>query len=530
MPILNWIGKEAVVNHDKEVPFRLLKKVKSLSYGENSQNLIIHGDNLEALKALMPYYQGQVKCIYIDPPYNTGNEGWVYNDKVNSPKIKKWLGKVVGSESEDLCRHDKWLCMMYPRLKLLKDLLSDDGVIFVSIDDNEYVNLKQIMDEIFDQENFITNIVVKMSHLSGVKMTHKEKKLPKIKEYVLFYAKNREKITLIPQYEVAEWKNAFERYKSFIENKNSDIETWTVTSLNKAFELYGGGLDFNSFCIKNADKIFRTAINRSELFRKVEKQDKFSWHVTKSGKRTLIYKGEEVIFADTKLKRVNGKQVPVEALGDIWLDIGINNLANEGGIEFRFGKKPLKLIKRIISLTSSENDIVLDSFAGSGTTGHAVLQLNKENNQHRRFILVEMEDKVVKDITLERIKNSIKEEKYAEGFEFCELDKPLFNQEGQIEQECTFEQLATYIYFTETNTNIDRKAISENFIGGYNETEYYLIFKEKGKNVLSKEVLKMLQKNSKRKVIYADKCLIDERTLEKHKIQFKQIPYEVKVY
>src|SRR3989344_1617640 len=155
MPTLNWIGKEAVVNHDKEVPFRLLKKVKSASVGENSQNLIIHGDNLEALKALMPYYQGKIKCIYIDPPYNTGNEGWVYNDKVNSPKIKKWLGRVVGREAEDLCRHDKWLCMMYPRLKLLRDLLSEDGVIFVSIDDNEHCNLKQLMDEIFDFKNRI---------------------------------------------------------------------------------------------------------------------------------------------------------------------------------------------------------------------------------------------------------------------------------------------------------------------------------------------------------------------------------------
>ena len=159
MPTLNWIGKEAVVNHDKEVPFRLLKKVKAHSVGENSQNLIIHGDNLEALKALMPYYQGKIKCIYIDPPYNTGNEGWVYNDKVNSPKIKKWLGKVVGAEAEDLCRHDKWLCMMYPRLKLLRDLLSEDGVIFVSINDSEVHNLRFLLDEIFSADNFIAQLV-----------------------------------------------------------------------------------------------------------------------------------------------------------------------------------------------------------------------------------------------------------------------------------------------------------------------------------------------------------------------------------
>ncbi len=140
MPLFTWIGKEKVVNHDKEVPFRLLKKNKGLSLGERSENLIVEGDNLEALKALMPFYYGKVKCVYIDPPYNTGNEKWVYNDNVNSPRIKEWLGKTVGPEGEDLTRHDKWLCMMYPRLKLLRDLLRDDGVIFISIDDNEHCN------------------------------------------------------------------------------------------------------------------------------------------------------------------------------------------------------------------------------------------------------------------------------------------------------------------------------------------------------------------------------------------------------
>jgi len=158
MPVLNWIGKQQVVNHDKDVPFKLLNKDARLSVGE-SENLLIKGDNLEALKALMPYYAGKVKCIYIDPPYNTGNEKWVYNDRVNSPEIKKWLGKVVGSEGEDLNRHDKWLCMMYPRLKLLRDLLRNDGVIFVSIDDDEQHHLRVLMDEIFGKENSVTNII-----------------------------------------------------------------------------------------------------------------------------------------------------------------------------------------------------------------------------------------------------------------------------------------------------------------------------------------------------------------------------------
>jgi len=136
--------------------------------GHNSGNKIIHGDNLEALKSLLPEFEGKIKCIYIDPPYNTGNESWVYNDNVNHPKLKKWLeatlnAKQKGSEAvvgiDDLARHDKWLCMMYPRLKLLHKLLSDDGAIFISIDDNEQANLKLICDEIFGIGNFVNNII-----------------------------------------------------------------------------------------------------------------------------------------------------------------------------------------------------------------------------------------------------------------------------------------------------------------------------------------------------------------------------------
>ena len=138
MPTLEWIGKEKVINHHQQVPYRVLEG-KYTYNAEKSDNMIIHGDNLEALKALLPVYEGRVKCIYIDPPYNTGNEGWIYNDNVNDPKIRKWLGEVVGREGEDLSRHDKWLCMMYPRLKLLQRLLADDGAIFISIDDLEKV-------------------------------------------------------------------------------------------------------------------------------------------------------------------------------------------------------------------------------------------------------------------------------------------------------------------------------------------------------------------------------------------------------
>ena len=166
MPTLEWIGKEKVINHHQEVPFRVLDRQYSFDESgqhaedNGSENMIIHGDNLEALKALLPRYEGQVKCIYIDSPYNTGNENWVYNDNVNDPKIKKWMGDLVGKEGDDLTRHDKWLCMMYPRLKLLHKLLSVEGAIFISIDDNEIVYLRAIMDEIFGSSNFIAQITL----------------------------------------------------------------------------------------------------------------------------------------------------------------------------------------------------------------------------------------------------------------------------------------------------------------------------------------------------------------------------------
>ena len=154
MPTLNWIGKHAVEHHHKEVPYRLIHCDAELSAGDpDAGNLLVQGDNLEALKALLPYYGGQVKCIYIDPPYNTGNEGWVYNDNVSSPEIRTWLGKVVGKEAEDLSRHDKWLCMMYPRLKLLRGFLRQDGTIVASIDENEISSLLILMDEIFGRNN-----------------------------------------------------------------------------------------------------------------------------------------------------------------------------------------------------------------------------------------------------------------------------------------------------------------------------------------------------------------------------------------
>jgi hypothetical protein len=187
MPTLNWIGKEAVLNHHQQVPFHLLKDVPELACGQPGDgNLIVEGDNLLALKALLPYYEGQVKCIYIDPPYNTGNEGWAYNDNVKSPIIKEWLGKTVGKEGETLDRHDRWLCMMYPRLALLKQFLRDDGAIFVSIDDNEVQALRYLMDAIFGRSNFRSSITWQRKY----SVSNNFKGIATITDYILVYSRS----------------------------------------------------------------------------------------------------------------------------------------------------------------------------------------------------------------------------------------------------------------------------------------------------------------------------------------------------
>lgn len=511
MPTLNWIGKEHVTEHDKKVPFRLLKKIKSLSVGETSQNLIIHGDNLEALKALMPYYYGKINCIYIDPPYNTGNENWIYNDKVNSPKIKKWLGKVVGGESEDLCRHDKWLCMMYPRLKLLRDLLSNEGVIFVSIDDNEQGHLRILMDEIFSSENFESFVWKKKGGAGNT-----ERIIGTLTEHILCYFKNKKP-------GIFNYRNIHRQYKHSDKTGPYNLEGIEKTNLG---------------AYKRETMTF--PIIDSKTNEKFYPKENMRWTAGKETVQQLIK--DNKIFFDYKKKKVYviKRAVDYEESENVYYNLFLeegslstakNELEKLGFDREKFDTpKPTQLIKKILEIASTPDSIILDSFAGSGTTGHAVLQLNKQDKGNRKFILIEMEDHVVKDITTERIKRAIKSENSSEGFEFCELDKPLFNEEGKIDEDCTFEQLANYIYFTETQTNLDKKQIKDSFIANLNETDYYLIYKEKGKNVLNKSFLRNVKKHETKKVIYADRCLIDEDTLDKNRIQFKQIPYEVRIY
>ena len=404
MPTLEWIGKEKVINHHQDVPFRVLDR--KYSYDEQgqhtedngSENMIIRGDNLEALKALLPRYEGRVKCIYIDPPYNTGNEGWVYNDNVNDPKIKKWLGEVVGKEGEDLTRHDKWLCMMYPRLKLLQKLLAEDGAIFISIDDNEFYNLRSICNEIFGDSNFITTIIWHKNYSPKSSAKH----FSEDHDYILVYAK-KANIWRPHMMERSEKQN------SLYKNPDNDPRgPWMSDNLS-ARNPYSLGI-YSITCpsgrIIAGPPAGRNWVISEEKFKLYDSEGRIYW--TKNGDGTPRLK--------RYLSEVSDGIVP-QTLWE-YQDVGHTQDAKKQikeifGGEMPFSTpKPSQLLERILQIASDPDSIILDSFAGSGTTAHAVLNMNKTDGGHRKFILVEMMD-YADSITAERVKRVI--DGYGEG-------------------------------------------------------------------------------------------------------------------
>lgn len=395
----------------KELP--VLEEIKEKTIEKDSKgpvNILIEGDNYHSLSVLAYTHAARVDVIYIDPPYNTGNKDFKYNDEF--------------VDFDDNFRHSKWLSFLEKRLTISKTLLKKSGFIAISIDDNEMASLKLLCDEIFGESNYLTTVVVKMSHLSGVKMSHLDKKLPKLKEYLLIYAKNKNDLQIQPIFEKVEWGKAFSRYNSFIfwdKENPQDITRWRVSPLKQAMieskvDMFNEQSKYDFF-IKNANRIFRTARNRSEQFIQLPNDEKFRKITTSTGLGKIAYKREEVIFASSKLKNVNnGEFAPVEPLGDLWTDIGINNLHNEGGVDFRNGKKPIKLIKRIIDLNPNKKALVVDFFAGSGTTGEAVLSLNHDNNGKRNFIIcTNNENKISEEVCYKRIKNVIDGYNSSEG-------------------------------------------------------------------------------------------------------------------
>jgi adenine-specific DNA-methyltransferase len=536
MPSLNWIGKEAVINHHRQVPYHLLRCDNSLSCGDpDSGNLLVEGDNLLALKALLPYYAGQVKCIYIDPPYNTGNEKWEYNDNVNSPEIRKWLGKVVGGELEDLSRHDKWLCMMYPRLALLKDFLSEDGTIFISIDDTEVANLRLLMDEIFGKINFVINAIWEKKYspqndAKGISNGH---------DHILVYAKNRSflNINLLPRTEEMN-----QRYKNPDNDPRGLWKNGDLTSKTLAV-----GHSYEITCPKTG-KIFLPTKGRQwapsfDTFKRLLNDNRI-WFGPKGG---------NVPALKQFLSEVQNGIVPMS----IWKhsEVGHNQEAKQElntffkGIDSFETPKPVRLIRRILELATDKDSLILDSFAGSGTTGHSVLDLNKLDGGKRRFILVEIKEDICRNITSQRMakviqgyekengEKVVKMEGLGGGFRYCKLDKPLFDETGKIGETVKFADLAAHVFFTETGGPIPKRTNGVSpFLGTANGTGYYLLFNgilgdktPEGGNVLTGKVLAGLPKHNGPKVIFGEGCRLGETRLRREQITFKQLPYEIKV-
>lgn len=533
MPTLNWIGKDAVVKHHKDVPFRLLEPVPELSCGEsgNSGNLIVQGDNLHALKALLPRYAGQVKCIYIDPPYNTGNEGWVYNDNVNSPEIRKWLGEVVGKEGETLDRHDRWLCMMYPRLILLKQFLSEDGVILMSLDGNEHRFAELLLDEVFGSANRIETLIWKKSYGGGAK----SKQVVNLHEYVLCFARNKEKvgkIELPPSDEV-------KRYYKFQDDKVSTRGPFRLQPLAT-----------NSMDAR-PNLRYEIPFDGEEIW--PEKQ----WQWSKERTLSALLTNELIIKKIRGKWSVNYKQYLRDDDGEergsklysiiesIYTQQGTNELkAMFGdGKTFDFPKPPA-LVKKFVQAFTHSDSLILDSFAGSGTTGHAVIAANAEDGGTRRFILVEMDQNIAQNVTAERVKrvatgytnargNTV--EGLGGGFLFCRLSaEPLFTADGQIRSDVAFAQLAEFVWFAETGSGYTGQGGAP-LLGVHEGRGIYLLYngilKDKsvgGGNVLTGPVFDVLPKFAGPKVIYAAANRMGGRAAREG-ISFKQTPYALDV-
>ena len=540
MPTLNWIGKEAVVKHHKEVPFRLLEPVPDLSCGDSGRgNLIVQGDNLHALKALLPRYAGQVKCIYIDPPYNTGNEGWVYNDNVNSPEIRKWLGEVVGKEGETLDRHDRWLCMMYPRLVLLKQFLREDGAIFVSIDDNEVGNLRPLMDEVFGARNFITGFIwrkVDSPNDNKVPLTPDH-------EHVLAYARSKDRLKLA-QMSAPGIVEAYgrvdeqgRRYRDRLLKKNGR----------------------NSLRRDRPTMYFPlTAPDGNEVYPTHDNGEEAVWAMGQAGidrhkaADTLIWKQRQRQGQTVwePYSREYAPEDPRRPYPSIWADLPTMRQAKAflrdvfNTADLFDTPKPVELIERILRMMNDPTALVLDSYAGSGTTGHAVLKQNAEDGGTRRFLLVEMDDGIAVRVAAERVRKVAvgyvpdggePVEGLGGDFQFCRLSaEPLFDAEGQIRRDVTFAQLAEFVWFAETGTGYTGPADSP-LLGVDEGRAIYLLYNGiledrsvAGGNVLTGPVFDVLPKFPGPKVIYAAANRMGGRAAREG-VTFKQTPYALEV-
>ncbi|CAA6800490.1 MAG: Type III restriction-modification system methylation subunit (EC, partial [uncultured Thiotrichaceae bacterium] len=517
MPTLNWIGKEAVVRHHRDVPYRLLEPVADLSCGEtDSGNLIVEGDNLHALKALLPRYAGKVKCIYIDPPYNTGNEGWVYNDNVNSPEIRRWLGEVVGKEGETLDRHDRWLCMMYPRLVLLKQFLAEDGVLLMSLDDNEAGHAKLLLDEIFGSANFIAQLVWEKGRKNDARFFSVGH------EYIFVYAKSKSHLKSKKTIWRQEKEGASQIYEEYLRLKS--VHDGDLSKIEAGLRSFYKSLERNHPSKKHSryNKVDQNGVWRDdnmswpggngpkyEVKHPVTKQPcaipNGGWRYSTPEKMQAMIDEGKVIFRedhtespirktylvrDKTLGLEDSEDIGREVMGSYFYRSGIqaaNELHEIFGDKSFPNPKDKDIIGSLVNYVTcnDKHAVILDSFAGSGTTAHAVLKLNTLDNGQRNFIAVEINANVAVQVTRQRIcrvvsgykgKNSESIEGLGSGFQYCKLSEhPLFTADGEIRADVTFAQLAEFVWFAETGSGFTGDAKSP-LLGIHEGRAIYLLY------------------------------------------------------
>ena len=577
MPTLDWIGKDKVVNHHLDVPYRVLERVYSYDQAgqhdadNGSENMIIHGDNLEALKALLLQYEGRVKCIYIDPPYNTGNEGWVYNDNVNDPRMVAWINKTVGAEGEDLSRHDKWLCMMYPRLRLLQKLLADDGVIFISIDDNEQANLKQICDEIFGIKNFVANLIWQKTYSPR----NDANRIPYETDSIMVYSKT-----------VLWFPNKLSRTKEMDDRHgtpDNDPVPWQSGDVSAAgaddhqgmvyaiqhpitgrliypavgrhwkdeqaqvLAIMNEWAEYELRDISDEESRARVCgLEASEVRQGVKavmlinpnsassiaqkRYEEGNWpayYFTSKGKGGIRFKNH--------IKEDSGKTAT-----NLWFydDVGHTDEAKKELKAIFDGRspfntpKPSRLLDRILQIATDPDSIILDSFAGSGTTAHAVLKANAADGGHRRFICIELMD-YADTITAERVKRVING--YGSGkstvpgiagdFSFYELGEPLFIGE-YLNENVSVDKIRAYVYFTETRQRI-QTTYEPYYLGSHVGNAYYFYYERDQVTILNRDFLHGIKTKAENYVIYADQCVFSPEELERYHVAFKKIPRDI---
>ncbi len=564
-----------------DVPVKVLEHSYGFENGTqtdketNSGNKIIHGDNLEALKALLPEYEGRIKCIYIDPPYNTGKKGWVYNDSSSHPGIKKWMNTIVGNEDEDLTRHDKWLCMMYPRLQLMKKLLKEEGVIFISINDVEVANLRLVCDEIFGRKNFLTQLIWNSEGNTDnqleIKINH---------EYILVYLKDVEfkddAIGRVVDPNTREDSNLWKGVADNNINKNNPANPPEIIELPVGFpcveeELFykGKELDDVFFELTRSEKIISDKIkqeykieNLSGLPVKLDdmivkdfklvapcriyggfaNRNKLELFI-KNGMKPIDDGGSPMTFylnrnAAVRYRKENDKPRNIlSVLRNFGTTEKMRTELKKQGVNFSY-PKPVELIKYLISFGAEGKDsIVLDSFAGSGTTANAVLKLNNEDVGKRKFIVIQLDEpdengnliNIAEEITSKRIQNNILNQKLEGSFDFYELGQPLFLEDGNLNELVGVEKIRQYVYYTETKTPLTPTKHKDNkhFLGKHTDTAYYFHYEQDQVTTLDHAFLASMKTKAEQYVIYADNCLLTKDFMAKHSIIFKKIPRDI---